>query len=82
MIDYKDQSQKINNKNGFYALPLRDLVMFPDTTATILVGREGSINSINAAQSQELPILAVAQNNPEKDDFAEKIFIKQELYVK
>ncbi len=69
MINYKDQKQKMNIKNSFYALPLRDLVMFPDTTATILVGRKGSINSISAAQERSVPILAVAQNNPEKDEF-------------
>ncbi|MDA9231388.1 endopeptidase La [Rickettsiales bacterium] len=72
MIDYKDNKQKIKGKNEFYSLPLRDLVMFPDTTATILVGRKGSINSINAAQSQELPIMAVAQIDPEKNDFIEE----------
>jgi ATP-dependent Lon protease len=38
------KDQKIEQK--FYTIPLRDIVIFPKMTSTILVGREKSINTI------------------------------------
>lgn len=61
------QSQQI-----FHALPLRDVVIFPNMTTTILVGREKSVNSIEEARRLGLPILAVTQTNPDHDEFDEK----------
>ena len=34
-----------------HALPLRDVVIFPQMTATILVGREKSVNSVEEAKN-------------------------------
>ena len=63
----KKQSQQI-----FHALPLRDVVIFPNMTTTILVGREKSINSIEEVRRLGLPILAVTQTNPDHDEFDDK----------
>lgn len=56
----------------FYALPLRDVVMFPHMVTTILVGREKSLAGIKESQLTKSPILAVAQTNPDHDFFEKK----------
>ena len=56
----------------FHALPLRDVVIFPHMTTTILVGREKSINSVEEARKLNLPIFAVTQTNPDHDEFDQK----------
>lgn len=61
----------LNTSQAFYSLPLRDLVMFPNTTATILVGRRKSINCAKNAQRDGVPLFAVAQIDPSKDAFDE-----------
>lgn len=53
------------------ALPLRDVVIFPHMTTTILVGREKSVNGIEEAKRLNLPVFAVLQTNPDSDDFSE-----------
>jgi ATP-dependent Lon protease len=53
----------------FCALPLRDMVMLPHMTTTIVVGREKSINGILKAKKFGMPIFAVTQTNPDHDDF-------------
>jgi ATP-dependent Lon protease len=63
---------KDSKSQSFYALPLRDVVIFPNTTTTILVGREKSINSIEEAKKINAPIFAIAQTNPDHDDFEQK----------
>ncbi|MBU6339425.1 MAG: endopeptidase La [Rickettsiales bacterium] len=56
----------------FQALPLRDAVIFPHMTTTILVGREKSINSVEAAKKLGAPIFVILQTNPDLDEFEEK----------
>jgi ATP-dependent Lon protease len=56
----------------FHALPLRDVVIFPQMTTTILVGREKSLHSVEEARQANLPIFAVTQTNPDHDAFDEK----------
>lgn len=56
----------------FYSLPLRDVVMFPQMTTTILVGREKSINSVEEARKLSVPIFVVTQTNPDLDEFDQK----------
>lgn len=68
MIQQQQQAQPQN----FHALPLRDVVIFPQMTTTILVGREKSVTSIEEARKLGLPILAVTQTNPDLDEFDEK----------
>ena len=64
------KDQKIDQK--FYTIPLRDIVIFPKMTTTILVGREKSINSIEEAYLKKTPIFAVTQVNSDSDDFTKK----------
>ncbi len=66
-----------NNENQaenqvYYALPLRDVVIFPGMTTTILVGREKSVKGVEAAKRAKMPIFAVAQTNPDHDSFDQK----------
>ncbi len=62
----KIKTQKIN------AMPLRDIVIFPKMTTTILIGREKSIQSIEEARRSGSPIFAITQVNPDTDEFEEK----------
>ncbi|MBM3589922.1 MAG: endopeptidase La [Alphaproteobacteria bacterium] len=68
----KDNISNKTQEQKFYTIPLRDTVIFPRTTTTILVGREKSINSVEEAFNNKSPIFAVIQNNPDSDDFTEK----------
>lgn len=56
----------------FHALPLRDVVIFPQMTTTILVGREKSVHSVEEAHRLNLPIFVVTQTNPDHDEFDQK----------
>lgn len=56
----------------FHALPLRDVVIFPQMTTTILVGREKSVNGAEESRKLNLPIFAVTQTNPDLDAFDQK----------
>ena len=56
----------------FHALPLRDVVIFPQMTTTILVGREKSLNSVEEARKQGAPIFAITHTNPDLDAFDQK----------
>ncbi len=56
----------------FCALPLRDIVIFPHMTTTILVGREKSIKGVEESKRLNLPIFAVTQINPDNDGFDDK----------
>ena len=52
-----------------YAIPLRDVVIFPQMVVTVLVGRIKSIKALEAAKRDSVPILAVTQTNPDHDEF-------------
>lgn len=60
----------------FFTLPLRDVVIFPHMTTTILVGRAKSVKGIEEAKKNKEPILAVAQTNPDHDGFDDKSIYK------
>ncbi len=66
MIEQQIQSQI------FCTLPLRDVVIFPHMTTTILVGREKSIKGVEEAKRLGLPIFAITQINADNDGFDEK----------
>ncbi len=66
MTEHQIQSQI------FCALPLRDVVIFPQMTTTILVGREKSIKGVEEAKRLNLPIFAVTQINSDNDEFDAK----------
>ncbi|MDA9615147.1 endopeptidase La [Pseudomonadota bacterium] len=44
-------------------IPLRDVVIFPGVVSTLFVGRNKSINALNAAMASEKKIILVAQKN-------------------
>ena len=52
-------------------LPLRDVVVFPHMVIPLFVGREKSIEALEAAMKGDKQILLVAQRNPADDDPAE-----------
>jgi ATP-dependent Lon protease len=62
----------IANPQIFYAIPLRDLVIFPQMTATIVVGRAKSVKSIENAKKSNIPVFAATQIVPDSDSFDEK----------
>ncbi|NBV07388.1 MAG: endopeptidase La, partial [Proteobacteria bacterium] len=74
MTDQQNNPQDIKNfdilqPQAFYALPLRDVVLFPHMTTTILVGRPKSVKGVEEAKRTKMPIFAVAQTNPDLDIF-------------
>ena len=53
-------------------LPLRDIVVFTNSAIPLFVGREKSINALDAVTSKYKKIILVAQKNSEIDDPKEK----------
>ena len=53
-------------------LPLRDIVVFPNSAIPLFVGREKSINALDAVTAKYKKIILVAQKNSEIDDPKEK----------
>ncbi|MDG2079811.1 MAG: endopeptidase La, partial [Pseudomonadales bacterium] len=49
-------------------LPLRDVVVYPQMVVPLFVGREKSIQSLEAAMAEDKQILLVAQTEPDTDD--------------
>lgn len=49
-------------------LPLRDVVVYPQVVIPLFVGREKSIQAIEAAMDADKAIVLVAQKNPADDD--------------
>ena len=49
-------------------LPLRDVVVYPHMVIPLFVGREKSIEALEAAMTGEKQILLLAQRNPADDD--------------
>ena len=49
-------------------LPLRDIVVFPNVTTPLFVGREKSINALESVMNDSKKILLLAQKNPDIDD--------------
>ncbi len=49
-------------------LPLRDIVVFPNVTTPLFVGRDKSINALETVMKDTKKILLLAQKNPDIDD--------------
>ena len=49
-------------------LPLRDVVVYPHMVIPLFVGREKSIEALEAAMAGDKQILLLAQRNPADDD--------------
>ena len=56
----------------FPVLPLRDIVVFPNVTIPLFVGRDKSINALDAVSNKYKKIILVAQKNAEIDDPSSK----------
>jgi len=61
-------SETEKHLNEFPVLPLRDIVVFPNVTIPLFVGRDKSINALDAVSSKYKKIILVAQKNAEIDD--------------
>ena len=61
--------------SDFPLLPLRDVVVYPHMVIPLFVGRERSIEALEAAMSGDKQVLLVAQRNPADDDP-----VRDELY--
>ena len=54
--------------NSVPVLPLRDIVVFPNVTTPLFVGRERSINALDFVMGETKKILLLAQKNPDIDN--------------
>ena len=60
------------NQNSLPVLPLRDIVVFPNSTTPLFVGREKSINALDFAMNNSKKIVLLTQKNPDVDNPDEK----------
>jgi len=58
--------------NSLPVLPLRDIVVFPNSTTPLFVGREKSINALDFAMNESKKIVLLTQKNPDIDNPGEK----------
>jgi ATP-dependent Lon protease len=58
---------QVTMKMNVLVLPLRDVVVFPGNVMPLFVGREKSIQALNAAMQGDKQIFLVTQKNPEQD---------------
>ena len=63
---------KENTIQSLYTVPLKNVVFFPYTTATILVGREKSINSIQKSIESQTQIFVVTQKKSDIENVSIK----------
>ena len=54
--------------NEYPVLPLRDTVVFPSLVSPLFIGRDRSIRAVEAAEALDVPLLVVAQRDPEMLD--------------
>ena len=60
--------QELDNPKEYPVLPLRDIVVFPNSAIPLFVGREKSINALESVATKYKKIILVAQKNAEHDD--------------
>ncbi len=66
----------INTPDGPRELPLvalRETVIFPEMIVPLQVGREKSVNALNAAVADGGPIALVTQRQPEQEDIESRL---------
>jgi len=61
-------SDNENTKNSLPVLPIRDIIVFPDMTVPLFVGREKSVQALNAAMNSGKKIITIAQKDSTIDD--------------
>ncbi|VAW56150.1 ATP-dependent protease La Type I, partial [hydrothermal vent metagenome] len=74
MSDTKNEIESSTDKyeGKTPVLPLRDVVVYPHMVIPLFVGREKSIQALDAAMSKDKQILLVAQKSAEIDDPSKK----------
>ncbi len=63
-----DMSELTDSAQIYPVLPLRDVVVYPHMVIPLYVGREKSINALEAAMEEDKKILLIAQRNASDDD--------------
>jgi ATP-dependent Lon protease len=58
----------IDNLKEYPVLPLRDIIVFPNSAIPLFVGREKSINALEAVTTKYKKVILVAQKNADVDD--------------
>ncbi len=54
--------------NEYPLLPLADAVVFPNMVTPLFLGRDRSVRAVEAAESMHVPLLVVAQRDPDVQD--------------
>ncbi|MCU7938850.1 MAG: endopeptidase La [gamma proteobacterium symbiont of Bathyaustriella thionipta] len=68
-MENENKISKITDTTQIYpVLPLRDVVVYPHMVIPLYVGREKSINALEAAMEEDKKILLIAQKNASEDD--------------
>ena len=68
MASSNDQNPVLNDTSEVPVLPLRDVVVYPHMVIPLFVGREKSIQALDAAMQANKQILLVAQKSADIDD--------------
>jgi len=69
MADQQENSPiDITDTNNVPVLPLRDVVVYPNMVIPLFVGRDKSIQALDAAMANNKQILLVAQKSAELDE--------------
>ena len=66
--DNNDEVKTVEYEGRTPVLPLRDVVVYPHMVIPLFVGREKSIQALDAAMSKDKQIVLVAQKSAETDD--------------
>lgn len=66
------KTQESGHYSQIPVLPLRDVVVYPNMVIPLFVGREKSINALEACMISDKKIMLVAQKNASEDDPDEK----------
>ena len=64
----EEMSELEESTQIYPVLPLRDVVVYPHMVIPLYVGREKSINALEAAMEEDKKILLIAQKNASDDD--------------
>src|ERR1700690_934386 len=64
----EDGKQPAQRRKAIPLLPLRDIIVFPHMESQLFVGRERSINALDAAMAQGKEIFLAAQKNAKTNE--------------